>query len=60
MTATDVRKLRKDLNLTQGELAHTLGTEVSTVSRWERGLHSPQGITLKQLRELQPFAETTS
>ncbi|WP_174436431.1 helix-turn-helix transcriptional regulator [Azospirillum brasilense] len=36
-TAQKIRDLRKQLSLTQAELAERLGVAQSTVARWERG-----------------------
>ena len=42
MAASLVRKLRKELQLTQAQLAKRLGVDQSTVSRWEAGAE-PEG-----------------
>lgn len=36
MTGAELRKRRKDLNLTQAELGRLLGVSGNTVARWER------------------------
>ncbi len=42
-----VKELRQLLNLTQEELATSLGVSFSTISRWERGVASPSPVTSK-------------
>ena len=37
-----IRKLRKDKNLTQQELADKLGVSDKTISKWETGLSFPK------------------
>lgn len=37
MDQLDVRQIRKQLNLTQRELAEEIGVNLSTVWRWENG-----------------------
>lgn len=44
-----LKKLRKEANLTQGELSEILLVHIQTVSRWERGLIEPD---ISQLGEL--------
>jgi transcriptional regulator with XRE-family HTH domain len=39
MTNTELRRLRRQLRLTQHELAEALGVRMMTVSRWETGLN---------------------
>jgi transcriptional regulator with XRE-family HTH domain len=40
MDADELREKRKALGMTQAQLAQSLGVNVMTVSRWERGLRS--------------------
>ena len=47
-----VKKIRKDKNITQRELAAMLGIERSTVSKWEKGISIPRGKTLIKLAEI--------
>ena len=42
-----VKELRQLLNLTQEELATSLGVSFSTISRWERGVASPSPVASK-------------
>ena len=37
ITGTEVRRLRRKLGLTQGQLAARLGVHIMTVARWEWG-----------------------
>lgn len=48
----DVRAIRKDLDLTQVELAHEMGVDQSTVSNWEQGHTSLRGPALRILLQL--------
>ncbi len=55
MAATDYwaqlcRNLRQALNLTQIQMAERLGTDQTSISRWERGLTEPQ-YEMRQLIE---------
>lgn len=44
-----VKALRKQLGLSQEELAHALGVSFATVNRWENGKTSPSRLALRQL-----------
>jgi putative transcriptional regulator len=44
-----VKDLRKDLGLTQEQLARELGVAFCTVNQWENGRRVPQPFLLKQL-----------
>ena len=37
MTGKELRRIRKNLNLSQAKLARELGCSVHAVARWERG-----------------------
>ena len=39
--AKNIRKFRKEADITQGELADALNVGHSTVSNWERGANTP-------------------
>lgn len=44
-----VRRLRRHLDATQGELAERLGTRQQTVSEWETGQSSPRRMSQRLL-----------
>lgn len=52
MSPKQIRALRKDLELTQQELADRIGAQRVTVARWEIGTSRPTGAYLKLLLEL--------
>ena len=43
---------RKELGLTQQELAHKLGVTDRSISRWEKGTSTPDIYSLKRLSEI--------
>ena len=51
-----VRRLRRRLELTQGQLAERLGVTLLTVHRWETGKSRPQRLARQRLRELEEEA----
>ena len=46
-----IKKLRKNKNLTQSELASIAGVTKTAVYNWERGSYSPDGDNLRKLAE---------
>ena len=54
----DVRNIRKQLRLTQEEMALLLGTSVSGYRKWEQGTRQPRGAarTLLRVMEKEPEA----
>lgn len=50
--ASNMIALRKEMNLTQAELADQMGYTDKAVSKWERAESIPDVITLKQLADL--------
>ncbi len=56
ITAVEIRQLRRDLNLTQAELAERLGLNPSTVCHWETNRSSPTGPAELMLRQMQAGA----
>lgn len=50
--AVAIKKLRKNLLLTQSEFAELLGVKLVTVSRWESGKFEPTMRVKRKLREL--------
>src|SRR5882724_394322 len=53
MTPKQIVKLRKDLDVTQEQLAEIIGAFRETVARWETGQNKPRGANLKALKELE-------
>lgn len=47
-----IKKMRKDLKLTQQQFAVKIGVNSATVSRWERGKQTPP---IKKLKEIAAF-----
>ncbi|MDX9625877.1 MULTISPECIES: NadS family protein [Pseudomonas] len=45
----DVKAIRAQLNVTQGEMAKVLGTSIDTVKSWENGRRNPTGLAAKVL-----------
>lgn len=43
-----VKKIRRQLALSQEELAHALGVSFATVNRWENGRTAPSKLAMKQ------------
>ena len=58
MTPAQIRTLRKQLKLTQQELADLIAAQRVTVARWEIGTSRPTGAYLKLLKELKETAKT--
>jgi transcriptional regulator with XRE-family HTH domain len=54
MSAWDgvIRRYRQVNGLTQAALAEAIGVEQATISRWERGTHTPELSTQRRLRDL--------
>ena len=52
LTSEAIRSLRKRRGWTQAELAHELGTDPVTVSRWERGVSRPRRSANIRLAEI--------
>ncbi len=49
---SDVARLRAHLDLSQEKFAKKLGVSVSTIGKWEAGLHKPRGLSLRALDRL--------
>jgi putative transcriptional regulator len=45
-----VKEVRRQLGLTQEELAHALGVSFATVNRWENGKTKPSKVARNQFR----------
>ncbi len=48
-----IKELRYKYRLTQADLAEFLDVDVTTVQRWERGTHKPNGQHLYQIQQLE-------
>lgn len=46
---SSIARLRRDRNLTQGQLAELIGCPQQTITRWETGQRSPGTKSLKAL-----------
>ena len=46
----DVRKIRKDLDVSQSEFALLIGVSVATLQNWEQGRRQPEGPARALLR----------
>jgi DNA-binding transcriptional regulator YiaG len=55
MTPKEIKKLRKNLGLSQEHFAHKLGVSVGTVCRWEGGKVKPSPLALEKLKEVGRF-----
>ena len=53
MDGARVKEIREKLQMTQEELAHAIGTTVTTVNRWENGKHKVSRFGRRALEELQ-------
>jgi DNA-binding transcriptional regulator YiaG len=60
MSPKQIRALRKDLQLTQQELADRIAAQRVTVARWEIGKSRPTGAYLKLLLGLKEKAKLKS
>ncbi len=52
MTAEKIRRLRKDLGLTQEQLAHAIGVTLQTVNRWENGHTKPHRTFVRVMEQM--------
>jgi DNA-binding transcriptional regulator YiaG len=57
LKAEEVQQIRKELKLTQQELAHELGVAVSTINRWENGKSQPGRMACKLLLAVSHMTE---
>ncbi len=46
-----VKEVRRQLELSQEELAHALGVSFATVNRWENGKTTPSKLAQRQFNE---------
>jgi putative transcriptional regulator len=47
-----VKEIRRQLGLSQAELAHALGVSFATVNRWENGKTVPSKLARRQFDQL--------
>ena len=52
LSAGDIRKLRRQMNASQGVFARYLNVNPSTLQKWEQGAVRPKGAALKLLNLL--------
>ena len=57
MTSEQIKEIRKILSLSQEDFAHTLGTSLGTVNRWENGRNKPSKMAVKLLERMAEDAE---
>ena len=44
-----IKYIRKHLNLSQEDLAHSIGVSFATINRWENGKSTPSKLARKEL-----------
>lgn len=49
----DVKQIRSTLNVSQAELAKTMGTSIDTIKSWESKRRNPTGLAAKVLATIQ-------
>lgn len=49
----DVKSIREQLNVSQGEMAKALGTSIDTIKSWESKRRNPTGLAAKVLATIQ-------
>jgi len=52
MDASEIKRLRESLELTQQQMSEQLLVTVATISRWETGANKPSPLAIEQLRRL--------
>ncbi len=52
MIDMNVKKIRKNLGLTQEEFAEKIGVAFSTINRWENDHRKPSKLALRRIEEL--------
>lgn len=53
----DVKAIREQLNVSQGEMAKALGTSIDTIKSWETKRRNPTGLAAKVLATIQANPE---
>lgn len=49
----NIKKLRKQLKMSQEQMAGELGVSTMTIRRWEAGTNKPSRLALRQLARLE-------
>lgn len=57
MESSQVKDIRKSLDMTQGMFAAVMGVSVKTVEAWESGINTPSGTARRMLSLLQSDPE---
>lgn len=57
MESSQVKSIRKSLDMTQGMFAAVMGVSVKTVEAWEAGTNTPSGVARRMLSLLQSDPE---
>ena len=52
MTPDQVRESRRELGLSQADLAELIGVSPRTVKYWESGQRSPRRVAVKRIQDL--------
>ncbi|MEW6232821.1 MAG: antitoxin Xre/MbcA/ParS toxin-binding domain-containing protein [Chloroflexota bacterium] len=58
--ASEAKRLRKAVGISQGRFAAALGLSLRTISRWETGKTSPRGPTRQRLQDLDRLIDRAS
>ena len=52
MKADEIKRLRKQLGLSQEKLAQLLGVSFGTINRWERGACKPSRLAMDRIEAI--------
>jgi DNA-binding transcriptional regulator YiaG len=52
ITAEEIKKLRKQLGLSQESFAQLVGVSFQTINRWERGIFKPSRLAVDKIASL--------
>lgn len=58
--ASEAKRLRKTVGMSQGRFAAALGLSLRTISRWETGKTSPRALTRQRLQDLDRLIDRAS
>jgi len=53
MDATEIKKIRTGLGISQEDFARLIGVSVGTVNRWEREFFKPSKLAIEKIKSLQ-------